>query len=187
MTPAQLRAQINCKMTRSRYRVPYFGRSCPPNHALPYVVARNSGALQFCLYSIYFLADKVSSRSHVSWIMYLMGGLDHDIGRYIGRCIGRYIGRYSVDTRPMLDRCSTDTRPMLDRCSTDARPMLDRCSTDARSILDRWSTDTRPMLDRCSTDTRPMHARVKCRLTIDRCIDRYSVDIFPFDRRCTGR
>ena len=41
------------------------------------------------------------------------------------------------------------------------------------SLVDRYSTDTRPMLDRCSTD-----ARVKCRLSIDRCNDRYSVDIF---------
>ena len=49
------------------------------------------------------------------------------------------------------------------------------------------SVATRSILDRCSTDGRPMHARVKCRLTIDRSIDRYSVDIFPFDRRCTGR
>ena len=58
---------------------------------------------------------------------------------------------------------SDATRPMLDRVAVDARPMLDRCSTDAR---------------------------VKCRLSIDRCIDRYSVDIFPFDHvdsRCIGR
>ena len=47
-------------------------------------------------------------------------------------------------------------------------------SVATRSILDRCSTDARPMLDRYSTD-----ARVKCRLNIDRCIDRYSVDIFP--------
>ena len=118
-------------------------------------------------------------------IMYLMGALDRDIGRYIGRCIGRYIGRYPVDTRPMLDRCSTDARPILDQCSTDARPMLGyigRYSVDTRPMLDRCSTDARPMLDRCSTD-----ARVKCRLSIDRCIDRYSVDMFPFDRRYIGR
>ena len=55
-------------------------------------------------------------------------------------------------------------------------------SVATRSILKRYLTDTRPMLDRCLTD-----ARVKCRLSIARCIDRYSVDIFPFDRRCIGR
>ena len=77
--------------------------------------------------------------------MYLTGGLDRDIGRCIGRSIGRYVGRYSVDTQPILNRCSTDARPMLDQYSTDTRPTLDRCLTDAR---------------------------VKCRLTIDRCIDR---------------
>ena len=42
-----------------------------------------------------------------------------------------------------------------------------------RSLLGRYSTDARTMLDHCSTD-----ARVKCRLSIDRCIDRYSVDSF---------
>ena len=70
--------------------------------------------------------------------MYLMGGLDRDIGRSIGRCIGRYIGRYSVDTRPMLDRCSTDARPMLGWnvawVSTDA-------STATRSISFRLIVD----------------------------------------------
>ena len=58
--------------------------------------------------------------------LYLMRGLDRDIGRYIGR--------YSVDTQPILDRSLADARPMLDRCYGEMpfeyrpmhRPLLSR-------------------------------------------------------------
>ena len=41
-------------------------------------------------------------------IMYLMGGLDRDIGRYVGRCIGRCVGRYSVEYRSSIGRYSAE-------------------------------------------------------------------------------
>ena len=47
------------------------------------------------------------------WIMYLMGGRN--------RCIGRYIGRYSIEYRPIyrsiLDRVSVDTLSSIGRYS----------------------------------------------------------------------
>ena len=37
-------------------------------------------------------------------IMYLMGGLDHDIGRYIGWCISQYASHYLVEYRLSIGR-----------------------------------------------------------------------------------
>ena len=91
MTPAhKCERKLIAKLTRSRYRVPYLGLTCTPNHALLHYVFRGQGAPsgtlisrkrnQFISISVYilvyqpcsfacilvfFLADKVSSRSYV--------------------------------------------------------------------------------------------------------------------------
>ena len=103
-----------------------------------------------------------NSYMYISWIMYLMGGLDRDIGRYIGRCIDRYVGRYSVEYRSSIDRVSVDTwsgyRLTVGRvsavCRSTRRPIC--VSTDMVVIsltLGRYLIDTLPIVYRYLTDT----------------------------------
>ena len=80
--------------------------------------------------------------------MYLMGGRD--------RCIGRYIG--PILHRSILDRVSVDTRSSIGR-------YIGRVSTDVSTdtaiyrlkylVAHRDFTDTSPILHRCFTDTLP--------------------------------
>ena len=102
-------------------------------------------------------------------IMYLMGGLDRDIGRYVGRCIGRCVGRYSVEYRSSIGRysaeISADSRSYLlsiGRVSvyTSTDMCVDRygCNlADARPIPYRHVTDSLPIPYRHSVDTRSVY------------------------------
>ena len=85
-------------------------------------------------------------------IMYLMGGLDRDIGRYIGRCIGRYICRYSDEYRSILGRQSVEYRLSIGRVSvyTSADMCVDRYNCNRWRSADipyRHSVDTRSVYD----------------------------------------
>ena len=109
------------------------------------------------------------------WIMYLMGGRNRCIGRYISRYIGRYlmeyrsildriyryIGRVSVDIYLVAHRDFTDTWPILHRYCTNASPTL---------YLHRmyWLISIDISVDTL-VDTRPVD---KCS-SIGRCICRY--------------
>ena len=54
--------------------------------------------------------------------MYLMGGLDRDIGRYIGR----YVGRYLVEYRSSIGRITRSRyRLTVGRVSVEYRPCVD--------------------------------------------------------------
>ena len=100
------------------------------------------------------------------FLMYLMGGLDRDIGRYVGRCIGRYVGHYSVEYRSSIGRhsaeISADNRSSIGRVSiyTSADMCVDRYGSnlvDARPIPYRHFTDSLPIPYRHSVDTRSVY------------------------------
>ena len=101
-------------------------------------------------------------------IMYLMGGLDRDIGRYVGRCIGRCVGRYSVEYRSSIGRysaeISADSRSSIGWvsavCRSTRRPIC--VSTDMVVIsltLGRYLIDTLPIVYRYLTDTQSTHGQ----------------------------
>ena len=69
------------------------------------------------------------------WILFTVGNVDRDIGRYSGR----YSGRHSVDSRSTLDRQWVDTRSTLGRQSVDI-------AVNSRSIVGRHSVETRPIV-----------------------------------------
>ena len=73
--------------------------------------------------------------TQMQWILFTVGNVDRDIGRYSGR----YSGRQSVDSRSILGRQSVDSRSIVGRQSVDTRSTLGRYSVDTRSILGRYS------------------------------------------------
>ena len=64
------------------------------------------------------------SDTYLSGILFTVGNVNRDIGRYSGR----YSGRHSVDSRSTLGRQSVDI------------------AVDSRSIVGRHSVETRPIV-----------------------------------------
>ena len=102
-------------------------------------------------YTCYIISNMtLSARIKKKWIMYLMGGRD--------RCIDRYIGQD-------LDRHSTATRSILGwvslNISVGCRPIyrLTLLSVDIVGIH-RYFTDASPILHRCFTDTSPLYRSI---------------------------
>ena len=54
-------------------------------------------------------------------ILFTVGNVDRDIGRYSGRHSGRYSGRQSVDSRSTVGRYSVASRSTVGRYSVDSR------------------------------------------------------------------
>ena len=71
----------------------------------------------------------------IRWILFTVGNVDRDVGRYSGR----YSGRHSVDSRSTVGRYSVDTRSTLGRHSVDI-------AVDSRSIVGRQSVETRSIV-----------------------------------------
>ena len=64
------------------------------------------------------------------WILFTVGNVDRDIGRYSGRHSGRYSGRQSVDSRSTVSRYSVASRSTVGRQSVDTRSTVYRQSVD---------------------------------------------------------
>ena len=91
-----------------------------------------------CLFKLLKQTGEIYISLHsTTRILFTVGNVDRDIGRYSGRHSGRYSGRQSVDSRSTVGRYSVASRSTVGRQSVDTRSTVGRHSVDSQSTVGR--------------------------------------------------